>query len=181
VSLVWIGACLALSWRVLRRRDFVAASGRASWTLPIKVVAVGVAVIAALAFLAGLGPGAVNGYRVAGSVGTAFNNVSLLQQALIGRNAPPGAHLRVLPNCNKRGAAPGGPGDYLCNLYVYVPQPKSVPFQQINVEYDVSVQYNGCWKASSPPSFVGGQTMADKAGRQVTNPLYVVYGCFNVL
>ena len=91
------------------------------------------------------------------------------------------ARLRVLPNCNKRGAADAGPGDWLCNLYVYVPQPKSVPFQQINVEYDVSVQYNGCWKASSPPSFVGGQTMADAAGKQVTNPLFVVYGCFNVL
>jgi ABC-2 type transport system permease protein len=181
VSLAWIGVCLAISWRVLRRRDFVTASGRVSWTLPIRVIAVAVAVIAALAFLAGLGPGAVNGYRVAGSVGATFNNVSLLQQALIGRYAPPNAHLRVLPNCNKRGAAPGGPGDYLCNLYVYVPQPKSVPFQQINVEYDVSVQYNGCWKASSPPSFIGGQTMRAQSGKQVTNPLYVVYGCFNVL
>ncbi len=108
-----------------------------------------VAVIAALALTAGLGPGAVTANRVAASVGATFNNVTLLQQALIGRYAPPSGQLRVLPNCNKRGAADAGPGDWLCNLYVYVPQPKSVPFQQINVEYDVSVQYNGCWKASS--------------------------------
>lgn len=181
VSLAWIGVCLTLSWRALRRRDFVTATGRASWALPLRVVAATVAVIGVLAVTAGLGPGAVTADRVAGSVGSTFNNVTLLQQALIGRYAPPGARLRVLPNCNKRGAADTGPGDWLCNLYVYVPQPKSVPFQQINVEYDVSVQYNGCWKASSPPSFIGGQTMTDRAGRQVTNPLYVVYGCFNVL
>jgi ABC-2 type transport system permease protein len=182
VCVVWIAVCLALSWRVLRRRDFVTGTGRVSWALPFRVVAVAVAVIAVLALTSGLGPGAVTGNRVAGSVGATFNSATLLQQALIGRYAPASARLRVLPNCNKRGAADTGPGDWLCNLYVYVPQPrKSVPFQQINVEYDVSVQYNGCWKASSPPSFIGGQTMTDKAGKQVTNPLYVVYGCFNVL
>ncbi len=181
VALLWIGVCLSLSWRVLRRRDFVTASGRTSWALPIRLVAVTVAVVGVLALAAGLGPGAVTADRVAASVGATFNNVTLLQQALIGRYAPPGARLRVLPNCNKRGAADTGPGDWLCNLYVYMPQPRSVPFQQINVEYDVSVQYNGCWKASSPPAFIGGQTMTDRAGRRVTNPLYVVYGCFNVL
>jgi ABC-2 type transport system permease protein len=181
VSLAWIGVCLAASWRVLRRRDIVSGTSGPSWTVPVRVVAVTVAVVALLAVCSSLGPGSVSGYRVAASVGSTFNNVSLLQQALIGRYAPPSAHLRVLPNCNKRGAAPGGPGDYLCNLYVYLPQPKAVPFQQTNVEYDVSVQYNGCWKASSPPAFVGGQTMQNAAGRTVTNPLFVVYGCFNVL
>lgn len=181
VCLAWIAVCMSASWRLLRRRDFAPATGRGGWRTPLQVVTVGVTTIAALAIASGLGPGAVSGYRLGASVGQTFNNVTLLQQALIGRYAPPSARLKVLPNCNKRGAAPGGPGDYLCNLYVYLPQPKSVPFQQTNVEYDVSVQYNGCWKASSPPAFVGGQTMANAAGKQVTNPLYVVYGCFNVL
>lgn len=181
VCLAWIAVCMSASWRLLRRRDFAPATGGGGWRTPLQVVAVGVATIAALAIASGLGPGAVSGYRLAASVGETFNNVTLLQQALIGRYAPASARLKVLPNCNKRGAAPGGPGDYLCNLYVYLPQPKSVPFQQTNVEYDVSVQYNGCWKASSPPSFVGGQTMDDKSGASVTNPMFVVYGCFNVL
>lgn len=180
VSLTWIAVCLAFSWRALRRRDFVTGSPTTSWKAPIRVVAVAVAVIAVLSLGANLGPGAVTGDRVAASVGSTFNNATLYQQALIGRYAPASARLRVLPNCNKRGAADTGPGDWLCNVYVYMPQPKAVAFQQINVEYDVSVQYNGCWKASSPPSFVGGQTMANAAGRQVANPLYVVYGCFNV-
>lgn len=181
VCLLWIAGCLAASWRLLRRRDFVTGGRAAGWRLPLRVVTIGVAVIAALALGAGLGPGAVTGGRVERSVGAAFNNATLLQQALIGRIAPPGAQLRVQPNCNKRGAADTGPGDWLCNVYVYLPQPKAVPFQRSNVEYDVSVQYNGCWKASSPPAFVGGQTMRDASGHQVTNPLFVVYGCFNVL
>jgi len=180
VCLVWIGACLTGSWLLLRRRDFVTATSGTSWAVPLRTVAAAVVVIGVLALGSNLGPASVTGDRVAASVGATFNNVTLLQQALIGRYAPPSAHLRVLPNCNKRGSADEGPGDWLCNLYVYIPQPKSVPFQQTNVEYDVSVQYNGCWKASSPPSFIGGQTMRDSAGRQVTNPLFVVYGCFNV-
>ncbi len=45
----------------------------------------------------------------------------------------------------------------------------------------MSVQYNGCYKAQSPPAFLGGQSMLDAAGRQVANPLFVVYGCFNIL
>ncbi|HWE58171.1 MAG TPA: ABC transporter permease [Solirubrobacteraceae bacterium] len=181
VCVAWIAACLGASWRLLRRRDFVSATSGPGWTVPLRIVAVAVAVIGALALCAGLGPGSVTANRVAASVGATFDNATLLQQALIGRYAPPSAQLRVEPNCNKRGAADAGPGDWLCNVYVYLPQPRSVPFQQSNVEYDVSVQYNGCWKASSPPAFVGGQTMQNTAGREVTNPLFVVYGCFNVL
>lgn len=181
VCLLWITVCLGVSWRLLRRRDFVSSSGVSSWTVPARVVGVAVAVIALLALGAGLGPGSVTEQRVEASIGATFNNATLLQQALIGRIAPPSAKLLIEPHCNKRGAADAGPGDWLCNVYVYLPQPKAVPFQRSNVEYDVSVQYNGCWKASSPPAFIGGATMADLAGHQVTNPLFVVYGCFNVL
>ena len=39
----------------------------------------------------------------------------------------------------------------LCNVYVYLPQPKSVPFQQTG-RVRRQRQYNGCWKASSPPA-----------------------------
>ena len=43
------------------------------------------------------------------------------------------------------------------------------------------MQSNGCYKAESPPSFVGQQTMRDANGHQVVNPLFVLYGCFNPL
>jgi ABC-2 type transport system permease protein len=183
VSLAWIGACLTVSWRIMRRRDFLTgvSSGGPSWTAPIKVVAIGTAVIAALAFGCGLGPTGVTAYRVASTIGQEFNNVTLLQQQLIGRRVPPNARLYIRPECNRPGAQAAGPGDWSCYVYVFLPQPNSVAYQLESVEYDVSVQYNGCYKAQSPPAFLGGQSMLDAAGRQVANPLFVVYGCFNIL
>jgi hypothetical protein len=183
VCLVWIAASLTASWQILRRRDFVTTTVTrgANWISPIRVVAISAAVIVALALATGLGPTGVTAYRVAAAIGPEFDNMTLLQQALIGRHAPPGAKLDVDPNCNRRGARAIGPGDWNCELYVYLPQPNSVPFQLTSVDYDVSVQYNGCYKAQSPPAFVAGQTMRDASGHNVTNPLFVVYGCFNIL
>ena len=53
--------------------------------------------------------------------------------------------------------------------------------QRTNVDYEVSVSFDGCCKAQSPPSLIGGQTMAGVHGTTVVNPLFVVYGCFNTL
>ncbi len=183
VCLAWIGACLTASWQILRRRDFLGSATTRSlnWMAPIRVVAVTTVVIAILALCSNLGPTGVTGYRVSSTIGSEFSNLTIRQQALLGRKAPASAKLDVLPNCNRRGAADVGPGDWNCNLYVYLPQPKSVPFQQTSVEYEVSVQYNGCYKAQSPPAFIGGPTMQNAAGKSVTNPLFIVYGCFNTL
>jgi ABC-2 type transport system permease protein len=183
VSVAWIVACLAASWRIMRRRDFLTGvSGRGpSWTAPIKVVAVSAVVIAALALGCSLGPTGVTAYRVAYTIGREFNNVTLLQQELIGRRVPANAGLYIQPSCNRRAAKAIGPGDWNCTIYVYLPQPNSVPYQLTSVEYDVSVQYNGCYKAQSPPAFLGGPTMRDAAGHSVTNPLFIAYGCFNIL
>jgi ABC-2 type transport system permease protein len=183
VSVIWIAVCLIVSWRIMRRRDFLTGvSGRGpSWTAPIKVVAVSTAVIAILALGCSVGPTGVTAYRVAYAIGREFDNVTLLQQQLIGRRVPASARLYVQPQCNRRGTKAIGPGDWSCNIYVYLPQQNAVPYQLTSVEYDVSVQYNGCYKAQSPPAFLGGQTMLAAGGHNVTNPLFIVYGCFNVL
>ena len=109
-----------------------------------------------------------------------FSRASLEQQRMLGRVSPPGARLDVRPYCSRRGTASRGPGDWVCNVYVYLPQPKAVPFSRTNVEYDVSVTSNGCYKAQSPPNFIGGPTMRDAGGGQTLNPLFVVYGCFDL-
>jgi ABC-2 type transport system permease protein len=182
VSVAWIAACTGAAWLILRRRDFLSGSARArSWHAPVRVVAASIAVIAVLAFAANLGPVGVTAPRLDAAIGAAFNNASLLQQRLLGRVAPPGARLDVRPFCNRRATRSEGPGDWLCNVYVYLPQPNSVPFQRTNVEYDVSVRYDGCYKAQSPPTFIGGPTMTDDRGRGAVNPLFVVYGCFDTL
>jgi ABC-2 type transport system permease protein len=183
VSLVWIAGCLSAAWLILRRRDFLAGSSvRApSWHAPLRVVAATTVIVAVLAVASNFGPVGITQQRLNAAVGAAFNNVSLLQQRLIGRLAPAGAKLDVQPFCNRRGAKSQGPGDWLCNVYVYLPQLNAVPFQRTNVEYDVSVRFDGCYKAQSPPTFIGGSTMTDNRGRSVVNPLFVVYGCFNTL
>jgi hypothetical protein len=64
---------------------------------------------------------------------------------------------------------------------VFIPQPGAQPFQQTPVTYDVSVTADGCYKAESPPTFVGQQTMRDASGHSIVNPLFTIYSCFNTL
>jgi ABC-2 type transport system permease protein len=183
VSLIWIVACLGASWLLLRRRDFAGApvSRRAGWVAPVRVAIASAAVIALLALASNWGPVGVTSARLKSSITPTFNNLTLLQQRELGRTVAPGARLNVLPSCNRRASSPSGPGDWSCTLTVFIPQPGAVPFQQTPVTYDLTVQSNGCYKATSPPSFVGQQTMRDGNGKQVVNPLFVFYGCFNPL
>jgi hypothetical protein len=66
------------------------------------------------------------------------------------------------------------------NVYVVVPG-NAQPLTDTPVSYDVSVQSNGCYKASSPPGFVGQAQIRDTTGHTVVNPLTTIYGCFNIL
>jgi ABC-2 type transport system permease protein len=181
VSLVWIGACLSVAWWLLRRRDFagVPVVRRQGWAIPVRTVLALSGAIALIALAGNLGPVGVTAARVRASLTPAFNNLTILQQRELGRAVPAGAKLRVIPTCSRRGSTPRGPGDWVCTMNVFIPQPGALPFQQTPVTYDVSVQWDGCYKAQSPPAFIGQQTMRDAAGNQVVNPLYTIYGCFN--
>ncbi len=183
VALVWIVAGLSASWLILRRREFAGTpvARHTGWSVPVRAVVVATAVIVLLAAAANWGPTGATAPRLQASITPTFSNLTLLQQRLLGRAVPAGARLNVVPACSRRGSAPQGPGDWSCTLTVYIPQPGAVPFQQTPVTYEVSVQANGCYKAQSPPSFVGQQTMRDAQGRSVVNPLFVLYGCFNPL
>ena len=183
VSVVWIAICLTASWRLLRRRDFAGAtvSRRPGWVVPVRVAVGTAALIAFLAIASNWGPAGVTAARLKASITPTFNNLTVLQQRELGRAVAPGARLNVLPSCSRRASSPTGPGEWICTLNVFIPQPGAVPFQQTPVSYDVTVQANGCYKAQSPPSFVGQQTMRAAGGHQVVNPLFVLYGCFNPL
>ncbi|HUA03579.1 MAG TPA: ABC transporter permease [Solirubrobacteraceae bacterium] len=183
VSVIWIVASLLGAWLLIRRRDYAgtAVSRRPGWVVPVRVAVGSAALVALLAIASNWGPAGDTAAKLKASINPTFNNLTLLQQRELGRTVAPGAKLNVLTNCSRRASTPTGPGDWICNLDVFIPQPGAVPFQQTPVTYDVSVQSNGCYKAESPPSFVGQQTMKDAAGNQVVNPLFVIYGCFNPL
>ena len=183
VSLGWIAACVLASWRILRRRDFVASESEEGlgWRTPVKAVAATAALVAVLALLTNVGPTGDTQHRLSAAIGEEFNNLTLLQQEAIGRAVPAGAKLDILPNCNRRAAAAVGPGEWNCSVNVYLPQNHQVAYNATSVEYDVNLESDGCYKAQSPPSFIGGATMKNFAGDSVTNPLFVVYGCFDTL
>jgi ABC-2 type transport system permease protein len=183
VSLAWTVACVATAWALLRRREFagVAAARRAGWARPAQTVAALAVVIGLLALAGNLGRVGVTAKRLQASLTPTFNSLTLLQQRELGRDVPAGAQLRILPSCSRRGSTTRGPGDWVCTLDVFIPQPGSNPFQQTPVTYDVNVRSDGCYKAESPPSFIGQQTMRDAQGNNILNPLFTIYGCFNVL
>ena len=183
VSLIWIAAALAGSWLLIRRRDYAGApvSRRPGWVVPVRVAVGAAAVVAFLAIASNWGPAGDTAAKLKASLEPTFNNLTLLQQRELGRVVAPGARLNVLTNCSRRASTPKGPGDWICTLDVFIPQPGAQPFNQTPVTYDVSLQANGCYKATSPPSFVGQQTMKDANGHSVVNPLFVIYGCFNPL
>jgi ABC-2 type transport system permease protein len=184
VSLVWIAACTTVAWLLLRRRDFAGTPvvRRQGWVVPVRAAVAISAVIALLAVAGNWGPVGVTPARVKTSFIPAFSNLTILQQQELGRNVPPGAKLNfALPSCSRRGSTPNGPGDWVCTINVLIPTPGSLPPQPTPVSYDVSVQADGCYKAQSPPAFIGQQLMRDAGGAQVVNPLYTIYGCFNTL
>ncbi len=183
VSLVWTVVCIAISWRLLRKRDFAGTpvARRQGWVMPVRVSVALAAVIALLAIAGNWGPVGVTAARLQANLTPNFNNLTLLQQRQLGRAVPAGSKLNILPSCSRRGSTPRGPGDWVCTMNVLIPQPGAVPFQQTPVTYDVSVQSDGCYKAQSPPAFIGQQLMRAASGHNVVNPLYTIYGCFNTL
>lgn len=184
VSIVWTVVAIGISWRLLARRDFAGTpvSRRQGWAMPVRFAFALTALIAVLALASNLGPAGVTARRLQASLIPTFNNLALLQQRELGRSVPPGAKLNiVVPNCSRRASSPHGPGDWICTLNVLIPTSSSSPPEPTVVTYDVSVQSNGCYKAQSPPAFIGQPLMRDASGRNVVNPLYTIYGCFNVL
>ncbi len=184
VSLIWIAVCLTVAWRMLARRDFAGApvTRRQGWLVPVRVAVALAAALALLAIAGNWGPTGITSARLKASLIPAFNNLTVLQQRELGRPVSPGAKLNiVLPSCSRRGSTPRGPGDWVCTLNVLVPAAGSLPPQPTPVSYDLSVQSDGCYKAQSPPSFIGQQLMRDANGHMVVNPLYTIYGCFNPL
>ncbi len=184
VSVIWGVVCIDVSWALLRRRDFAGAPvvRRQGWGTPVRVVVAITAAVALIAIAGNWGPAGVTAKRLRSDLSPAFNHLTVLQQTLLGRHIPKGAKLSiVLPTCNRRGSTQVGPGEWICTIYVQTPSTGALPSQPTPVAYDVSVNWDGCYKAQSPPAFIGQQTMRDAHGHSVVNPLYTIYGCFDPL
>ncbi len=184
VCLVWIVASLGAAWLILTRRDFLegSASSRSGWQAPLRITLGATAIIALLALASGWGPVGVTAPRLTASLAPEFRRLTLLQQDLLGHPIPAGARYRILPVCGGRGTRRQGPGEWACTMNVYIILPGTTqPLTNTPVSYDVSVQSNGCYKASSPPAYVGQTNIRDTSGQVVVNPLVTIYGCLDIL
>lgn len=185
VCLMWIAGSLGASWLILSRREFDAGESvrrPGGWQAPVRIVAAATAVVALLALGTNLGPAGVTAPRLSRSLETAFQRLTILQQAELGHPIPAGAQYRIHPVCVRRSARPIGPGEWSCTMNVYILLARGTqPLTDTPVAYDVSVQSNGCYKAQSPPLTVGQGVLHDRRGQVVVNPIVTIYGCFNVL
>jgi ABC-2 type transport system permease protein len=182
VCVVWVAGCLGASWALLRRRDFAGppVSRRAGWVMPARAVLSAAVLIVVLAAAGSLGPAAVTKARLEASIAPVFNKLTVLQQQELGRVVPQGTRLRFLTTCTRRSSKKQGPGDdWSCTLSVVTTKASANP-EVTPVTYEVGVKSNGCYKAQAPPSFVGQQMLADAHGRSIVNPLFTIYGCFDV-
>lgn len=184
VSLIWIAVSLWSAWRILDRRDFIGDSDspRAGWQTPVRIALASTAIVGVLALASSLGPPGVTAARLTASFAPEFRRLTALQQNLLGHPIPTGARFHILPTCGARGSRREGPGEWTCTMHVYVILPGgTAPLTDTPVSYDVSVQSNGCYKASSPPAYVGQAQIRDVRGQVVVNPLVTIYGCLNIL
>lgn len=184
MSLVWTAACLWIAWLILRRRDFAGqpVGRRVGWVAPVRGAVAIAAVVTLFALAGSWGPVGVTAKRLRASFIPTFNNLTVLQQIELGRAVAAGAHLNiVLPTCSRRGSKPDGPGDWVCTMQIIIPSGGSQPPEPTTVSYDISVDSDGCYKAQSPPIFIGQQLMKAAKGNEVVNPLYTIYGCFDPL
>jgi len=184
VSIAWITACLTAAWAILHKRDFAgAASDRnTGWGTPVRAVLISTALIGVLAIANNWGPVGVTATRLTGSIAPTFDNLTVLQERLLGHTLAVSTNLRILAHCGRRSGNSRGPGDdWFCTVDALIAQTGAVPFWGTPVTYDISVKSNGCYKAEAPPTAVGNLLMRDSHGHNVINPLSTIYGCFNTL
>jgi hypothetical protein len=146
--------------------------------LPARAVLGAAVLIGLLAAASSLGPVAITRPRLEASITSAFNRLTRLQQRELGRRVSDGAELNDRTLCRRRSGSNQGPGDdWNCAITIATPRAGELE----TVGYDVSVESDGCYKADAPTSFVGQQMMSDASGRSVVNPLFTIYGCFDIL
>ena len=182
VSLLWIAACIAGAWAILRRREFAGPpmTRRGGWVLPARLLAGAAVIVLALGAAGDLGPSDVTASRLEASVGATFNRLTVLQQRELGHAIPRGAALALRTTCRRAGSQTRrGAGDWSCAIAVVRPSPGVEPFQTTVLSYDLNVRPDGCYRAQAPPSLVGQQALTDAHGQSVVNPLYTIYGCFD--
>ena len=115
------------------------------------------------------------------SISHAFANLYVLQQVEQGNPRPSAASLHSHASCEKGGSVDNvqdGSGAWLCQITYLV----AGPGYPVIAKYNVDVQTDGCYAADGdgPASVNGSPTITGPRYLQVTNPLWLIDGCFDI-
>ena len=147
-----------------------------------------ITIVSALVALAGIGAVAVatgNGStvtkaRLERALPVAFENQYAEQARLLGHKGVTPQSLHAVAMCDKHGpdVADVGPGaDWICLMGWTDP---NVPMPPEGYgKFELNVHSNDCYTAGGPSKLVGFQTMTDKRGADVNNPVFEFDGCFD--
>ncbi len=141
------------------------------------------AVAACLALgLSGCGSTGLTASRLQESIGHTFANLYVYQQAEQGNPAVSAASLHSHASCQKGGSIDNvqdGSGTWLCEITYLV----AGPGYPVIAKYNVDVQTDGCYAADGdgPASVNGSPTVTGPHYNQVTNPLFLIDGCFDTI
>lgn len=131
--------------------------------------------------LAGTGGGsAVTRARLERSLPATFAHLYAQQATMLGHTGVTPASLQARAMCDKGGAveADVGPGSNWNCLVSWTDPDNPMPPEGYG-KFELQVHSNGCWTAGGPSKLVGYQTITDKAGDVVTNPVSEFDGCFD--
>lgn len=137
------------------------------------------AVVAGL--VAGCGSTDITAAPLQASIGSTFANLYVLQQVEQGNPRPSVASLHTRASC-QRGSTPAtvqnGSGNWLCLITYQV----AGPGYPVIAKYKVDVQTDGCYAADGdgPASVNGSPTITGPHYQQLTNPLALIDGCFDI-
>jgi ABC-2 type transport system permease protein len=140
-------------------------------------------VVGALAMLgcSGCGSSGITAPLLQASISRTFANLYVLQQVEQGNPRPSLRSLAAGASCQKgtpSSAQSGAGNDWLCEVTYLVAGP-STP---VTALYEVNVQTDGCYAADGdgPASVNGSRTITGPHYQQITNPLWLIDGCFDV-
>jgi hypothetical protein len=145
------------------------------------IAALAVVLAVSGAVLAGTGGGSsVTQARLERAVPTEFANLYARQAQLLGHQGVTPASLHAKAMCDKGGAVEAnvGPGSNWNCLVSWTDPNNPMPPEGYG-KFELDVHSNGCFTAGGPSKLVGFQTITNRRGDEVTNPVYEFDGCFD--
>jgi hypothetical protein len=148
-----------------------------------------ISALAALAIVLAIGGAVVAGSGGGSSVTRArleralpaeFANLYAQKAGLLGHRGVTAASLHAKAMCDKGGAVEPdlGPGSNWNCLVSWTDPDVPMPTEGYG-KFELDVHSNGCYTAGGPSKLVGYQTITDRRGREVPNPVYEFDGCFD--